>query len=104
VIAYAAINDVQDTLNHEHGRMRGIFRREKLLIMAVRARDMVTEVEHAACGPIKLVNTPVKWSESKPGVRMAPPTLGQHTDEILSDVLGMDSGKIEELRGEGVIG
>ncbi|KAH3907548.1 hypothetical protein HBI56_159750 [Parastagonospora nodorum] len=84
---YAAINDVQDTLNHEH----------------VRARDMVTEVDHPACGPIKLVNTPVKWSESKPGVRMPPPTLGQHTDEILSDVLGMDSATIEELRGEGVI-
>jgi succinate--hydroxymethylglutarate CoA-transferase len=52
---------------------------------------------------MKLVNTPVKYSESKPGVRMPPPTLGQHTDEILADVLGMDSANIEELRGEGVI-
>jgi succinate--hydroxymethylglutarate CoA-transferase len=64
---------------------------------------MVKEVNHPACGPIKLVNTPVKWSESKPGIRMPPPTLGQHTNEILSDVLGMDSANIEELRGEGVI-
>jgi succinate--hydroxymethylglutarate CoA-transferase len=64
---------------------------------------MVKEVNHPACGPIKLVNTPVKWSESKPDIRMPPPTLGQHTDEILSDVLGMDSANIEELRGEGVI-
>jgi succinate--hydroxymethylglutarate CoA-transferase len=52
---------------------------------------------------MKLVNTPVKWSDSKPGIRMPPPTLGQHTDEILSDVLGMKSSDIEELRGEGVI-
>jgi len=52
---------------------------------------------------MKLVNTPVKWSESKPGIRMPPPTLGQHTDEILSDVLGMDGNEIEELRGEGVV-
>ena len=103
MIAYAAINDVQDTLNHEHGRSAAIFCQNMLLIMVVRARDMVTEVDHPACGPIKLVNTPVKWSESKPGVRMPPPTLGQHTDEILSDVLGMDSATIEELRGEGVI-
>ena len=64
---------------------------------------MVKEVNHPACGPMKLVNTPVKWSESKPGIRMPPPTLGQHTDEILSDVLGMDGNEIEELRGEGVI-
>ncbi|KAF2025254.1 caib/baif family protein-like protein [Setomelanomma holmii] len=86
-LPYAAINDVQDTLNHEH----------------VRARDMVKEINHPSCGPIKLVNTPVKWSDSKPGVRLPPPTLGQHTDEILSNVLGMSESDIEELRGEGVI-
>jgi len=34
---------------------------------------------------------------------MPPPTLGQHTDEILADVLGMKAGEIEELRGEGVV-
>lgn len=84
---YAAINDVQDTLKHEH----------------VVARDMVKEVEHPACGPIKLVNTPVKWSASTPGIRRAPPTLGQHTDEILEGVLAMDRAEVEALRGEGVI-
>ncbi|PSN66933.1 CAIB/BAIF family protein [Corynespora cassiicola Philippines] len=84
---YAAINDVQDTLNHEH----------------VLARDMVKEVDHPACGPIKLVNTPVKWSESTPGIRTPPPTLGQHTDEILKDTLGMSEGDVAALRGEGVV-
>lgn len=64
---------------------------------------MVTEVEHPSCGPIKLVNTPVKWSESQPGVRLPPPTLGQHTNEILGDVLGMSKEDIEELRSEGVV-
>lgn len=57
---YAAINDVQDTLNHAHAQ----------------AREMVVEVEHAGCGTMKLVNTPVKFSESKPGVRTPPPMLG----------------------------
>jgi succinate--hydroxymethylglutarate CoA-transferase len=64
---------------------------------------MVKEVDHPECGPIKLVNTPVKYSDSKPGIRIPPPTLGQHTDEILADVLGMKSDEIEELRGEGVV-
>ncbi|KAG8167675.1 hypothetical protein KVR01_003364 [Diaporthe batatas] len=62
---YAAVNDVQGTLNHEH----------------TLARNMVIEVDHGDCGPIKLVNTPMKFSESKPGLRSPPPTLGQHTDE-----------------------
>jgi len=83
---YAAINDIQTTLNHPH----------------VRARDMVVEVQHETCGPMKLVNTPVKFSNSKPGVRSAPPTLGQHTNEILMG-LGMNEEEIVKLKADGVV-
>lgn len=64
---------------------------------------MVTEVDHPACGPLKLVNTPVKYSFSKPSVRTPPPTLGQHTNEVLEDLLGMGSDEIKVLREQGVI-
>ena len=64
---------------------------------------MVTEVEHSSCGPMKLVSPPVKFSESKPSIRSAPPTLGQHTDEILTGLLGMKAEEIESLKSEGVI-
>lgn len=84
---YAAINDIQGTLHHDHTIARG----------------MVQQIEHPSCGPIKLVNTPVKYSESAPGIRRPPPTLGQHTDEILRDTLGMGSEDIESLRREGVV-
>ena len=84
---YAAVNDVQATLNHSH----------------TRARDMVVEVEHGACGPLRLVNTPIKFSESRPGVRSAPPTLGQHTDELLADVLGYDDARIAALKDAGAV-
>lgn len=86
-LPYAAVNDVQGTLNHAHSL----------------ARDMVVEIDHESCGPIKLVNTPVKYSESKPRIRHPPPTLGQHTDEVLKEHLGMDIDHIEALRARGVV-
>ena len=54
------------------------------IVLAVLARDMVKEIDHPTCGPIKLVNTPVKYSYSEPSIRTAPPVLGQHTDDVLS--------------------
>ena len=83
---YAAVNDVQATLNHEHTRARG----------------MVVDVDHASCGPIRMVNTPVKYSHSKPGIRSAPPTLGQHTGEVLGD-LGLSESEVAALREKGVV-
>ena len=84
---YAAVNDIQGTLNHEH----------------TKARNMVVEVEHPECGPIKLLNSPIKFSETKPKIRSPPPTLGQHTDEILREHLGMSEHEIKHLRERGII-
>ncbi|KAM0694675.1 hypothetical protein Q7P36_005031 [Cladosporium allicinum] len=84
---YAKINDVKQTLEHEH----------------VQARNMVTEIEHPDCGPVKLVSPPVKYSFSEPSIRSPPPTLGQHTDEILEGVLGMSREEIQSLKSEGVV-
>jgi len=52
---------------------------------------------------MKLVNTPVKYSYSKPSIRIPPPTLGQHTDEVLQDVLGMSAEEVEKLKSDGVV-
>jgi len=84
---YAAVNDIQDTLHHKH----------------VLARNMVTEMEHEFCGPIKMVNTPVKYSESQARIRTPPPMLGQHTDEVLRDIIGLSEVEIESLKNEGAV-
>ena len=64
---------------------------------------MVKEVDHPSCGPMKLVNTPVKYSYSEPSIRMPPPLLGQHTDEVLRDIVGLNESEIRDLRQEGVV-
>ena len=64
---------------------------------------MVTEVEHPTCGPMKMVNTPVKYSFSEPSIRTPPPVLGQHTDEVLGSILHMSDAEIQSLRKEGVV-
>lgn len=102
---YAAVNDIQGTLNHKHGTSPFVCHVTKLSLISstVLARNMVTEVDHPACGPIKLVNTPIKYSEATPGVRTPPPTLGQHTDEILGSVLDYEEADIARLKEQGVI-
>lgn len=100
---YAAVNDIAGTMRHEHGKSSSLsFPTTMLTTLAVLARDMVKEVDHPACGPIKLVNTPVKFSESTPGIRTPPPTLGQHTSEVLLQ-LGYSEAEVEEFKTKGVV-
>jgi len=67
------------------------------------ARRMIETVEHPALGPLKVIGTPFKFSATPTSVRRAPPTLGQHTDEILQHELGYDDARIAALRQDNVI-
>ncbi len=67
------------------------------------ARDMIVEVDHPKAGRIKTVGVPIKLSESPGMVEAPPPTLGQHTEEVLSQLLGYGQEKIVKLREEKVI-
>ncbi|QRF61678.1 CaiB/BaiF CoA-transferase family protein [Variovorax paradoxus] len=67
------------------------------------ARGMKIEVEHATAGSIPLVANPIRLSASPVAYRRAPPTLGQHTREVLADELGCDAGRIDRLAASRVI-
>jgi succinate---hydroxymethylglutarate CoA-transferase len=67
------------------------------------ARRMVETVEHPVIGTLKMLGIPFKFSDTACSVRRAPPTLGQHSDEILAAELGLDQKAIAELRREKVI-
>ena len=67
------------------------------------ARDMLVELEHAAAGMLKMTGTPLKFSDTPGSVRTPPPLLGQHTEAILMNDLGVDRERIGDLRAKGVI-
>lgn len=72
----------------------------------VKAREMVVNVPHPLAGPdgAALIASPLKLSGTPVEYRYHPPLLGQHTDEVLAEVLGYDEAKINELRESGAIG
>lgn len=62
------------------------------------AREMVVETDHKTLGKIPIVNRAVKFPGAPQPVPTAPPVLGQHTEEILADVLGLTPEQIAGLR------
>jgi formyl-CoA transferase len=69
----------------------------------VRDRDMLVEVEHPTAGTVRMAGIPVKFSVTPASVRLPPPLLGQHTEEVLSSWLGMNGLEIEQLKKKGAI-
>ncbi len=76
--------------------------RETFADPQVNYNRMAVEVEHARVGKLKVGGIPVKLKKTPGEVRLAPPTLGQHTREVLKE-LGYTDADVERLRGEGVI-
>jgi crotonobetainyl-CoA:carnitine CoA-transferase CaiB-like acyl-CoA transferase len=83
----APVNDVRQALADEQ----------------VLARDMIVEVEHPDFGPLREVRSPVRTDGEIRNPTRAP-RLGEHTDQILRDVLSYSDGTIARLRSAGVIG
>jgi len=69
----------------------------------VQARQMVISVSHPTAGDIKLVASPMKIPTAPVEVRLPPPTLGEHTTQVLQELLGVDECAVEALRASGVV-
>jgi len=67
------------------------------------AREMVVEAEHSTIGPMRLAGRPIKFPGSPQRPSTAPPTMGQHTAEVLRDELGYSEAEIDALRRDGII-
>lgn len=67
------------------------------------AREMIQEVEHPIAGKLKMPGVPIKMSETPGSIRTHAPLLGQHTDELLSSMLGLNEEEIKELKDTKVL-
>lgn len=69
----------------------------------IKARGLIVDVDHPTYGPIKQVASPIA-TEGSNQATSAGPTLGQHTEELLKDLLSMDEVEIKRLRDNGAVG
>jgi glutaryl-CoA transferase len=69
----------------------------------VQAREMVINVPHPSAGTFRMVASPLKIPTAPAEVRLPPPMLGEHTEQILQDVLGYDQQAVQRLRDAQVI-
>jgi formyl-CoA transferase/CoA:oxalate CoA-transferase len=87
-IPMGAINNLAEAVHHPQ----------------VQARGALVEVEHPVAGKMKMVGAPVRLSATPGGVRTPSPTLGQHTDEVLREVLSLGDAELAALRRGGALG
>lgn len=97
--------DVWQNLFIERGVPSGPINNVEMVVKdkQVLARNMIQEVLHPVAGLMHLPGIPIKISDCDDNIRFSAPTLGQHTDVILTRYLGYTSEEIEMLRSENVI-
>ena len=87
-IPMGAINTIDQVVNHPQ----------------VQARGTIVESDHPVAGKVQVVGVPVKLSETPGSIRAPAPLLGQHTDAVLREYLGMSEADLAALRQAGAIG
>ncbi len=64
---------------------------------------MIADVQHPSLGTLRTLGTPVKLSDTPGVIGAAPPTLGQHTDSVLTTDLGFSDREVADLRAKKVV-
>ena len=67
------------------------------------ARGLAVAMNHSAVGQMQLVASPLRLSRTPPEYRSAPPLLGEHSDEVLSSLLGISGKDLARLRSAGIV-
>jgi crotonobetainyl-CoA:carnitine CoA-transferase CaiB-like acyl-CoA transferase len=86
-VPVAPVNTRQSMIDDEH----------------IRHRELIVESDHPVVGRIRQVRPPVRYSRTPTALRRHAPSFGEHTDEILRDVLGRSDETIRDLRSRNVV-
>ncbi len=76
---------------------------EALAQPQAKERNMVVNTEHQVLGSIPIVNRPIKFTGAEQPVPAAPPVLGQHTNQVMIDLLELDEAQVAALKAAGII-
>ena len=69
-----------------------------------KARGMIVEMDHPLEGTMKVVACPIKFTEMKPTIRTTAPLHGEHTEEVLTGLLGLSKEEVARLKKTGAVG
>jgi len=69
----------------------------------VRERELLQHQPHPTAGSVPLLASPLRLVTSPAAIRLPPPLLGQHTEQVLGEWLGYDAATVQSLRREGVV-
>ena len=69
----------------------------------VKDREMLVDVHHPIAGKLQIAGPPVKMSKTPGNISKAAPMLGEHTEEVLRNLLAYGDEDIQRLKDEGVI-
>jgi len=69
----------------------------------IKERNAFIDRNHSTAGPIKLLAPWIHMSKTPASIRADSPAIGQHTDEVLTELLNLSAAEIAELRGHGVV-
>lgn len=86
-IPMGAINSVDQLMDHPQ----------------VVARDSMVQVEHPRAGSVRMVGVPVRLSKTPGGIRRPSPSLGEHSEQVLKEVLNLSDEKIRGLVEKGTV-
>jgi CoA:oxalate CoA-transferase len=103
-VSQRTVQDVVDTLSATSVPVTPVYQLDQLMEdPQVKHREMIASFEHPKAGTVRSPNFPVKFSKSPTEIRIPAPTLGQHNEEILMELLGYNEERIDALKKDGVI-
>jgi CoA:oxalate CoA-transferase len=99
------VMDIVDALAVKSVPVAPVYRIDQMLEDPhVKARGIITEVEHPTAGNVRSPGFPVKLSKSPSTIRLPAPTLGEHNEEVLTELLGYTKKQVAEFKKAGVLG